>query len=145
MQRFLTLTALSLAVWLVSTSAQAQNTKPESLPDWEQLSPAQRELLIAPTRDRWNREPEKRQQFLEYAKRWQSMPSPERSHARRGMERWENMSPEQRNEARAIYHATRSMSKDERRDFFEKWRQMSLQQRTEWLKNHPAPEHRKDN
>jgi hypothetical protein len=71
------------------------------------------------------------------------MPPPERKQARRGMERWETMSPAQRNEARAIYHATRNMNKEERRSFIEKWQKMSLQQRTEWLKNHPAPEHRK--
>ena len=32
--------------------AQAQETKPETLPTWEQLTPAQRELLIAPIRER---------------------------------------------------------------------------------------------
>ncbi len=51
---------------LAPFATHAQDAKPappptEAMPAWEQLSPAQRELLIAPVRDRWNREPERPQ------------------------------------------------------------------------------------
>lgn len=122
----------------------AQDAKADALPAWDQLSPAQRDLLIAPVRDRWNREPEKRERFMEYAKRWKAMPQPQRERARHGMQRWEGMTPEQRDQARALFHATRGLDKDARNDFMAKWRQMTPQQRADWTKAHPAPE-RRDN
>lgn len=119
--------------------ALAQDAKPDTLPAWDQLTPAQRELLIAPVRDRWNREPERRPQLLEFAKRWQSMPPPQRDRARHGMQRWEAMTPEQRDQARALFHAMRGMDKDARRAFMDKWRQMTPQQQADWVRTHPAP------
>ncbi|WP_449446335.1 DUF3106 domain-containing protein [Thermomonas brevis] len=134
---------LFLAAFALAPAAFAQDvdTSAAPLPAWDQLTPAQRDLLIAPVRDRWNREPDKRPQFIEFAKRWQSMPPAQRERARHGMQRWEGMSPEQREQARALFHGTRDMDKDARRAFFGKWRQMTPQQRTDWLKAHPAPEH----
>lgn len=134
------LTGLALAPF----ATHAQDAKPapppvEAMPAWEQLSPAQRELLIAPVRDRWNREPERRPQFMEYAKRWKDMPPPQRDHARRGMERWEAMTPEQRDHARAVFNFVHGMSKEDRRAFMDKWQQMTPPQRSEWVKAHPAP------
>ena len=136
---------LLAALALAPAAALAQDAaKPATtpLPAWEQLSPAQRELLIAPVRDRWNREPDKRERFMEYAKRWKAMPQPQRERARHGMQRWEGMTAEQREQARALFHAVRGLDKDARHDFMEKWRQMTPQQRTDWVKAHPAPEHR---
>ena len=127
---------------LAPTTALAQEAKADAMPAWDQLTPAQRELLIAPVRDRWNREPEKRERFMEYAKRWKAMPQPQRERARHGMQRWEGMTPEQREQARALFHAVRGLDKDARGEFMEKWRQMTPQQRPDWVKTHPAPERR---
>ena len=132
---------LATAALTAPALALAQDAKPDALPAWDQLTPAQRELLIAPVRDRWNREPERRPQFLEFAKRWQSMPPPQRDRARNGMQRWEGMTPEQREQARALFHAVRDMDKDARRAFMDKWRQMSPQQQADWVRAHPAPAH----
>ena len=137
-------TALALAglATISGVPALAQEAKADAMPAWDQLTPAQRELLIAPVRDRWNREPEKRERFMEYAKRWKAMPQPQRERARHGMQRWEGMTPEQREQARALFHAVRGLDKDARGEFMEKWRQMTPQQRTDWVKTHPAPERR---
>jgi hypothetical protein len=126
---------------LAPAAALAQDSKPTAppLPAWEQLSPAQRDLLIAPVRDRWNREPERRPQFLKFAQRWKDMPAAQRDHAREGMDRWDIMTPEQREQARAVFVFVHGMDKDTRRDFMDKWRQMTPQQRTDWAKAHPAP------
>lgn len=133
--------ALLLAASALSMPAlaTAQEAKPAPLPAWEQLTPAQRELLIAPVRDRWNREPERRPQLMEFAKRWQTMPASQRDRARHGMQRWEGMTPEQRDQARALFHAVRAMDKDARRAFMDKWEQMTPQQRADWAKANPAP------
>ena len=37
---------------LAPTTALAQEAKADAMPAWDQLTPAQRELLIAPVRDR---------------------------------------------------------------------------------------------
>ena len=135
---------LLVALALAHADALEQDAnKPAAtpLPAWDQLTPAQRELLIAPVRDRWNREPERRPLLMEFAKRWQTMPPPQRERARQGMRRWEGMTPEQREQARALFHAVRDMDKDARRAFMDKWRQMSPQQQADWVRAHPAPAH----
>lgn len=137
----LLLAALALAP-AAALAQDANRPAAAPLPAWDQLTPAQRDLLIAPVRDRWNREPEKRERFMEYAKRWKSMPPPQRERARHGMQRWEGMTPEQREQARALFHAVRGLDKEARGEFMEKWRQMTPQQRSDWVKAHPAPEHR---
>ena len=139
MTRRFAILLLAASALTAPTLALAQDAKPDTLPAWDQLTPAQRELLIAPVRDRWNREPERRPQLLEFAKRWQSMPPPQRDRARHGMQRWEAMTPEQRDQARALFHAVRGMDKDARRAFMDKWRQMTPQQQADWVRTHPAP------
>ncbi len=127
-----------------SAPTQAPATASQPLPDWDRLTPAQRELLIAPTRDRWNREPDRRRQFLNFAQRWQSMPPDDRANARRGMQRWETMTPQQREQSRAVFNAMRGMDRDARRAFMDNWRQMTPPQRADWAKAHPAPPPRGD-
>ena len=139
MTRRFAILLLAASALTAPTLALAQDAKPDTLPAWDQLTPAQRELLIAPVRDRWNSEPERRPQLLEFAKRWQSMPPPQRDRARHGMQRWETMTPEQRDQARALFHAMRGMDKDARRAFMDKWRQMTPQQQADWVRTHPAP------
>ncbi len=109
------------------------------LPAWEQLSAEQRELLVAPLRERWNASPEDRGRLLEHARRWRELPPDQRERARRGVRRFEQMSPEQRQRARAIFHQTRGMSPEERRAFMQRWKEMSPAERAEWLRTHPAP------
>lgn len=112
---------------------------PSTLPEWDQLTAAQREQLVAPIRQRWNAQPAERAQLLERAVRWQQMTPDQRRHAHRGMNRWEHMSPEQRAEARALYGSMRSLEPAERAAFKAKWRAMSPEQKSAWLKAHPAP------
>lgn len=133
-----TIQAAVLALALSPALALAQQAAPP-YPEWDKLSPAQRETLIAPLRDRWNGNPAERARMLERAQRWQQMPPAQRDRARSGIERWEGMSPEQREQARAVFHAVRTMDKDARRAFMDQWQQMTPQQRADWAKAHPAP------
>ena len=122
--------------------APASTPATPTMPAWEQLTPAQQALLIAPVRERWNGEPEERARMVERAQRWKAMPRDQRERAGHGMQRWEHMTPEQRSEARALFHAMRGMDKDQRKAFMAQWRQKTPQQKTDWLKAHPAPEKR---
>ncbi len=136
---------LTLTLVMCPTHAVAQQATPATAgsSNWEQLSPAEREALIAPLRQRWNDNPNERTRMLERAKRWQTMPPEQRQRARRGMQRWEHLSPDQRKQARALFSATRGMDKDARKAYLDQWRQMTLQQRNAWMQAHPVPEHQK--
>ncbi|MDI1254424.1 DUF3106 domain-containing protein [Thermomonas sp.] len=136
---------LTLVLLLAPPFAMAQdkpaNTTP--LPEWDQLSNAQRDELIAPLRDRWNSSPDERTRLYERAERWKAMPADARQRAHHGMQRWEKMSPEQRQHAQALFHAMRKMDKDERETFLAKWHAMTPQQRNDWVDAHPAPQRRR--
>lgn len=139
MTRVIRSSLLALVLWPAFAFAQAPTTAAQP-PDWDQLTPAQRDALVAPLRERWNRNPGERTRMLERAQRWQAMPRDQRDRAGHGMQRWEHMSPEQRGEARALFHAMRGLDKDQRKAFLAQWRQKTPQQKAEWLKAHPAPE-----
>jgi len=79
------------------------------LPDWEHLSAQQRELLIAPMRQRWNDAPQQRRRMFEHAQRWQSMTPEQRERARKGARRYADMSPQQREEARVLFERMRAL------------------------------------
>ena len=141
MNRMIHLTILALALLPALAFAQASPAATQ-YPEWDKLTPVQREALIAPLRERWNSNPDERARMVERAQRWKAMPSDQRDHARHGMQRWEEMSPEERVEARALFHAMRGMEKEQRKAFMAQWRKKTPQQRAEWLKAHPAPERR---
>lgn len=130
-----------LPMLLVAAPALASAAQPQALPAWDQLTPTQREQLIAPTRERWNAEPEQRAEMLARAQRWQQMTPEQRRHAHRGIKRWRHMSPEQRHEARALYARMRNLDEAERGALKAKWRAMTPEQRSAWVKANPAPEH----
>jgi hypothetical protein len=109
------------------------------LPTWEQLTPAQREQLIAPVRERWNGQPEERQRMLDRAERWQQMTPEQRKQARHGMKRWEHMSPEQREQMRALYAKMRGMDETQRAALKAQFRAMTPEQRRAWVQANPAP------
>ena len=141
MNRTIRLTILALALWPAFAFAQSAAV-PNQYPEWDQLTQAQRDALVAPLRERWNRNTDERARMAERAQRWQSMPRDQRERAGHGMQRWEHMSPEQRGEARALFHAMRGLDKEQRKAFMAQWRQKTPQQKTDWLKAHPAAEKR---
>ncbi len=127
---------LALALLPLSATSWAQ-TSP--LPEWDKLTPQQREALIAPVRDRWNdAPPPQRERMLQHGQRWQGMTPEQRELARRGRHRFENMSPEQREQARALFAQMRDMTPAQRDALRDRWEKMTPEQRQEWLKANPA-------
>lgn len=107
-------------------------------PAWEQLSPQQREQLIAPVRERWNSDPDDRPRMLEHAQRWKSMTPEQRQQARKGMRRFEGMTPRQREEARVLFIRMKDLPPEQRRKLREDWKNMTPEQRRTWIqKNAP--------
>ncbi|MEZ0469431.1 DUF3106 domain-containing protein [Luteimonas salinilitoris] len=134
----ITASILLLALSLPTGSALAQSAG--ALPEWERLTPQQRETLTAIVRDRWNDEPEKRDRMLRHAERWQQMTPEQRRHAHHGMRRWKQMSPEGREGARVLYQRMRELPKSEREALRERWKAMTPEQRHEWLERHQPEE-----
>jgi hypothetical protein len=134
-----------LAILIAPALARAQDkhVNATALPEWDQLSSAQRSDLIAPLRDRWNSNPEERTRLYERASRWKAMPADARQRAHHGMQRWEKMSPAQRDQAQSLFHAMRGMDEGQRKDFLAKWHAMTPQQHDDWVSAHPAPERRR--
>lgn len=116
--------------------ALAQSTAPANLPEWEKLTPQQRETLIAPIRDRWNGDPGGRARMFEHGRRWQQMTPEQRAQARRGMKRFEHMNPDQRERAKALFFQMREMSPEQREKLGEEWKRMTPEQRRAWLEQH---------
>ena len=132
---------LALLLALAPLAASAQANAAADLPAWDQLTAEQRELLLAPVRERWNRsEPDRRAHMLEHARRWHAMTPEQREHARHGMKRWRNLPPEKRHQARALFEHTRAMPEAERRAMIQRWKAMTPEQRKAWVEAHPPRE-----
>jgi hypothetical protein len=110
-----------------------------ALPAWDDLTPAQRELLLAPVRERWNANPAARARMLEHARRWQQLTPQQRARMHDGARRWQHLSPERREHARALFVRMRHMSPGERQAFRQQWAKMTPAQRKAWLEANPPP------
>lgn len=132
---YASLLGLVLATGLIGVPALAQN-RAQPLPEWDRLTPQQREALIAPVRARWDENPEQRARLLRHAERWQQMTPEQRDHARRGAERWEGMSDASRDDARVLFQHLRELPEAERQALQERWRSMTPEQRRRWIEEH---------
>lgn len=111
---------------------ETQNAPPE----WDRLSPAQREAIIAVMRERWDSNPRERARMLQHAERWRQMSPEQRRSAQHGQRRWQQMSPEQRRQARAAFEQGRGLPPAERAALREKLKAMTPDERREWLRAH---------
>ena len=102
-------------------------------PEWDKLTPAQREALIAVVRERWNSEPGQRARMLQHAERWRTMTPEQRRSAQHGQQRWSRMSQDERREMRAVYEYARHLSPEQRAALREKLKTMTPEQRRAWL------------
>jgi len=124
---------LAAAPMLAANAQQATPANPATMPTWDQLSSSQRELLIAPIRERWERNPAERARIFERAQRWRSMTPEQRQQARHGMHRWQQMDPQKRERMRAMFERMRSMTPEQRKTMHEKLRSMTPEQRRAWI------------
>lgn len=112
-------------------------------PEWDRLSPAQREAIIAVMRERWDSNPRERARMLQHAEHWQRMTPEQRRNAQSGRRLWEQMSPEERKQARAIFEQGRKLPPAERAELREKLKAMTPDERREWLRTHRPQRERK--
>lgn len=134
--------SLALGLLLLAGNALAQSAPAQSLPEWDKLTPHQREALIAPVRERWNNDPADRPRMLEHAQRWKSMTPEQRRQARKGMRRFEGMNPHQREEARALFERMKDLPPEQRKKLREDWKAMTLEQRRAWVQKNASQDSR---
>lgn len=131
-----TLLKFAIPLVLLGSALPARAQVDPALPDWDHLSTAQRELIVAPTRERWNTSPDDRPRMLHHAERWRAMTPQQRAQARHGLDRFQTMTPEQREQARAAFEQFRGMAPQDRHALRQKLRAMTPEQRDAWLKSH---------
>lgn len=129
--------SLLLVLLCAAPAFARQAPQPVTHPAWEQLDTAERELLTAPIRERWNSNPEHRAHMLEHARRWQTMTPEQRQGAHRGMKRWARMDPEKREQTRALFGKMRGMTPEQRKALREQWKTMTPEQRKAWIEANP--------
>lgn len=115
-------------------ASSAQNAPP--VPEWEHLTPAQRDAVMAVVRDRWDANPKQRGHMLQHAERWQRMTPEQRQRAKAGQRRWQQMSPEQRQQARAKFEHGNDLPPEQRAALRERLKAMPQEQRREWIRTH---------
>jgi hypothetical protein len=120
-------------------TTQSTQSGAAELPEWDRLTPQQREALIAPVRERWDGNPAQRAHMLDRAHRWSQMTPEERQRAHHGMKRWKRMDPEQKQQMRAFYERTRNMTPEQRKAEREKLKAMTPARRREWLEQTAPP------
>ncbi len=107
-----------------------------TLPQWDELTPAQRTLLVAPLREHWNADPQARPRLMQRAQRWQQLTPEQRARAHHGFDRWQSMDPAKRQTMRALFHAMRGMTPAQRQTLRQQWGAMTPVQREAWVRAH---------
>ena len=105
-----------------------------AMPEWDRLTPAQRETLIAVLRDRWNEHPQQRARMLQHAEQWRTMTPDQRRDAQRGRKRFQQMPQEERKRVRQLFEQTQRMSPEDRAALRAKLKAMTPEQRREWFR-----------
>jgi hypothetical protein len=115
--------------------ARSAQNAPEP-PEWERLTQAQREAVMAVVRERWNANPGQRAKMLQHAERWQRMTPEQRQRAQQGQRRWAQMTPQQRKQARAKFELGRDLPPEQRAALRAELKAMTPEQRREWMRTH---------
>lgn len=103
------------------------------VPDWDELSPSQRDDLARFER-LWDQMPASRRvAILERRARWQRESPRARENIREGERNFQRMTPRQREMMRLSIAAVRRLPPIEQRRLRHRWQSMTPQQRSRWL------------
>jgi hypothetical protein len=102
-------------------AAKAPAAKKNVRPAWAELTAAQQQIL-APLKNDWDAlEVERRQKWIQIAKRYPKMKQLEQERVQRRMQLWANLSPEQRRQARENYKRLAKSPRPEKKSLREQW------------------------
>ena len=90
-------------------------------PAWAELT-AEQQATLAPLKNDWDTlEPERRQKWIQIAKRYPRMKPLEQERVQRRMQTWANLSPEQRRQARENYKQLAKAKRPANKDLRQAW------------------------
>ena len=127
---------LALSLFFAGAPAMARHAPPGPVvaPAWAQLTPKQQTDLAWLERD-WDQMPaERRARILHRWKRWQGLPPDQQKALREGRRNYREMSPRQREHMRESWRALHALPPEEQKRLRGLWRDMSPEQRREWLR-----------
>ena len=100
---------------------KAAAVKKSVRPTWAELT-AEQQAILAPLKNDWDTlEPERRQKWLQIAKRYPRMKPLEQERVQRRMQTWANLSPEQRRQARENYKQLAKSKRPANKDLRQAW------------------------
>lgn len=124
---------LALAGTVDAQQAAPAAAVPSNL-EWSTLTPADREALLEPIRERWERAtPEQRQRMLDRARFWASLSPEQKRMARTGADRYRQANQEQRGRLRAVWQNMQALPPAQREEMRKTWEGLTPQQRRAWL------------
>lgn len=122
--------ALASAALTLATAVWAAPA-PEQPPAWAALTAAQQSAL-APLRADWGSiDAERKQKWLEVARRFPGLPASEQKRIQERMSQWAHMSPAERGRARLQFQETRQISPSDRQARWEAYQSLPDAQRRE--------------
>jgi hypothetical protein len=102
-------------------ASKAPAAKKNVRPAWAELT-AEQQQILAPLKNDWDTlEVERRQKWLQIAKRYPKMKQLEQERVARRMQLWANLSPEQRRQARENYKRLVKSPRPEKKSLREQW------------------------
>ena len=102
-------------------AAKAAQPRPGVRPAWAELT-AEQQQILSPLKNDWDAlEVERRQKWLQIAKRYPKMKQLEQERVQRRMQLWANLSPEQRRQARENYKRLAKSPRPEKKSLREQW------------------------
>jgi Protein of unknown function (DUF3106) len=102
---------------------------PETKPRWNELSPAQREVLKPLERDWSGIDTDRKQKWLAIAGKYPSMSPPERARVQERMAAWSRLSPEERGVARQQFQAAKRVAPQDRPAQWEAYQALTPQEK----------------
>ena len=112
---------IALALCLGLSVANAQSIKQN--PAWEQLTPAQQQIL-APIQGEWDKlDAIRKQKWIGITQRYPKMKPEEQARLQKRMQEWATLTPDQRRAAREKYREFEQLPTQERQAIREKWDQ----------------------
>lgn len=109
--------------------ALAQQAVAEAGPKWGELSPAQRNALKPLERDWSSIDADRKEKWLDIARRMPGMPPAERERVQQRMAEWARMSPSQRGQARLAYQQAKQVAPKDRQAQWEAYQALPPEQK----------------
>ena len=101
--------------------AKAPAVKKNVRPAWAELT-AEQQSILSPLKNDWDTlEVERRQKWIQIAKRYPKMKQVEQERVQRRMQLWANLSPEQRRQARENYKRLAKSPQPAKKSLREQW------------------------